>query len=581
MADKGITIDIKTTADTSGAVAVDRAIDEVNRSAKESDEAAKSVDALTEAESKLKNEMGKVGQRFDEAHLAHIRSRKSANDTAEAVAKLTQAEIKATEAAGNLTQAEIKAAEAAGLATKKFNETALAKVRSAKAAQAAGPSMQKFGMLANQASYQLGDFTTQVSMGTSAVRAFSMQAPQMIGAFQMAGVVTGKAAMALGGFAVAIPLVGMAIEKFTSSGTAEKLTDQLNGIGEAAEKETFEKLQKAHQAANDAAEAAARTVQKWDELTAARTESAAADEVRGKTELEVQEKINQALGLTVDLTRQRIELEKAERIGKAGREMQGLADSSAAAVQTSADKSQAVFSNQRKIDALKSEAQEQLRQQSVMAQMMADVQKGYKIDENLLGGLGGVLADWISQAAVEGRAIEELAKQSAKTGGEIRGKIKDITELELKSAGLITDAEEAANKARDTILAKDERIAQIAADLALEERNAQADEITNSTKAQGDRLKEVLSKITPLHEGQKQAYSELEKVAVDGKVTADETLALGANLSKLVGGVQSGMSNFNGNISNLYAAVKQMEKTQQELGIKIMDLQGKLKQRPR
>lgn len=54
-------------------------------------------------------------------------------------------------------------------------------------AKAAQDPMRGIGMMATQVGYQVTDFATQVQMGTSAITAFSMQAPQAIGAMQMMG----------------------------------------------------------------------------------------------------------------------------------------------------------------------------------------------------------------------------------------------------------------------------------------------------------------------------------------------------------------------------------------------------------
>lgn len=50
--------------------------------------------------------------------------------------------------------------------------------------------MRNMGMLANQAGYQITDFAVQVQGGTSAITAFSQQAPQLAGAFAQLGIVS-------------------------------------------------------------------------------------------------------------------------------------------------------------------------------------------------------------------------------------------------------------------------------------------------------------------------------------------------------------------------------------------------------
>jgi len=58
------------------------------------------------------------------------------------------------------------------------------------AAQATG-GVKNLGMVATQVGYQVTDFATQVSMGTSAITAFAMQAPQAIAALTQFGGASG------------------------------------------------------------------------------------------------------------------------------------------------------------------------------------------------------------------------------------------------------------------------------------------------------------------------------------------------------------------------------------------------------
>lgn len=127
-----------------------------------------------------------------------------------------------------------------------------------------GNNMGKMGMLANQASYQIGDFFTQVEMGTSPVRAFSQQAPQLLGALSMAGVLSARAAMAFTGIGAAIPLAVMALPYLTQwLGLAG---DKAGESGEKA-KQAAEKAEAASKKAAEAAKAAALAAEwkQWEE----------------------------------------------------------------------------------------------------------------------------------------------------------------------------------------------------------------------------------------------------------------------------------------------------------------------------
>lgn len=65
-------------------------------------------------------------------------------------------------------------------------------------ADTAGAKSGKFSQVMGQAGFQVQDFIVQVQGGTSAITAFTQQAPQLAGAFGPGGAVVG-ALLALGG----------------------------------------------------------------------------------------------------------------------------------------------------------------------------------------------------------------------------------------------------------------------------------------------------------------------------------------------------------------------------------------------
>ena len=83
------------------------------------------------------------------------------------------------------------------------------------------------GRMGNQiqnVGFQVGDFATQVSSGTSAMRAFSMQAPQLLGAFGPVGSLLGVVAGVAG---------TLAVNLFNSADAAEQGTDDFQSFGDA------------------------------------------------------------------------------------------------------------------------------------------------------------------------------------------------------------------------------------------------------------------------------------------------------------------------------------------------------------
>lgn len=100
-----------------------------------------------------------------------------------------------------------------------------------KTKDAAGQT-KNWGMAANAMSYQMQDFSVQVDGGTSAITAFSQQAPQLIDGLRMAGVLTGGVGMAMMGVSAVLPVVMFGARELWSSfssgaGEAKKKTDEL------------------------------------------------------------------------------------------------------------------------------------------------------------------------------------------------------------------------------------------------------------------------------------------------------------------------------------------------------------------
>jgi hypothetical protein len=102
-----------------------------------------------------------------------------------------------------------------------------------------GRSTGQMGFRMQQAGYQVQDFFVQVGSGTSAMRAFTQQAPQFLGVFGPAGAIAG-AALAIGAVVTQIVLAGRETGK-----SAEKLktyTEYARELHMEIEKIRFEGL---------------------------------------------------------------------------------------------------------------------------------------------------------------------------------------------------------------------------------------------------------------------------------------------------------------------------------------------------
>ena len=94
----------------------------------------------------------------------------------------------------------------------------------------AGGSGKNLGFVLNNVSNQVGDFAVQVGMGTSAIKALGMQAPQAAGALAMLGGPFIGIASVMGLVAaLGLPIISMF---FNTGVEAEKLSDELEELGD-------------------------------------------------------------------------------------------------------------------------------------------------------------------------------------------------------------------------------------------------------------------------------------------------------------------------------------------------------------
>ncbi|MEI6654058.1 MAG: hypothetical protein WCP45_04765 [Verrucomicrobiota bacterium] len=165
---------------------------------------------------------------------------------------------------------------------------------------------KKVGFVSREASYQIADFSTQVQMGTSAVTAFGMQAPNLINSFTQVGLVSGKLALPLLAVSAALPIVAGAYKYFSSqipqAGAAQKKfaedtsasIDKL--VGKIGELNT-DALEKADTKAKDAIKSAGLLAEKFTAVQTAEASFTAAAKTNAETNIASQGGMLSVLGL--------------------------------------------------------------------------------------------------------------------------------------------------------------------------------------------------------------------------------------------------------------------------------------------
>jgi len=119
-----------------------------------------------------------------------------------------------------------------------MDKLAASSTKAAAATNAASASTSKIGSLAGQAGFQIQDFAIQVSGGTSALTAFSQQAPQLLGTFGPTGAIAG-ALIAVGAIATKVFLT-MAENAAMTGEAMEDMSDKLKEAFDDQAKKSIE-----------------------------------------------------------------------------------------------------------------------------------------------------------------------------------------------------------------------------------------------------------------------------------------------------------------------------------------------------
>lgn len=381
----------------------------------------------------------------------------------------------------------------------------------------AGKGMRQMGMLANQASYQLGDFFTQIEMGTGMVRAFSQQAPQLIGAVSMAGVVSAKTAMTLAGIGAAIPIAAIALPMLSEAllGTADAASsagDEYGKVLEVISKTDIERIDKANRAIVGGMTNAKALRLDLSNLTTAENEYSLAALGNAQNLRTAQENLNVVLGIRVDKYRQIREAENAEKALRDERERQEIAKQQAAIAkqeQELEDKKAAFAANQAKADAL-------------ATSLAATREKKYQLDVAQQGYKSAAedapkAMDWIGSANLK----------AGKTPWDVyeRGQSADMAARNAESVGKLA---EAVGKSVETLKTELDKLKEPVSG-TLAQQAAEVAGMANQLESDRQALSINLSKI-----------SETAKVG-DFKAKSDEAVQVS---SQLASDAQSMVSDF-------------------------------------
>jgi hypothetical protein len=464
-----------------------------------------------------------------------------------------------------------------------------------------GKQMQKMSQFANQASYQITDFVTQVSMGTSSITAFSQQAPQLLGTMTQMGMVTGKAAMGIAALSVAIPvalMAGAALFRWVSQSTEEvskwsEETDKSVGkVAKSLGELDTKALEDADKKAQNATQSAFLLAQKFDDVGKAEDASSMAALDNAAKNIQAQALVAQALGLQVDQYQQLlaladIEQQKMEQAAKAA-----IGDANQAMQQAVLEAWKKTEDTKRGEKQKQQLAENLALQQQILDKIIAQNQAadganirrkndnpGGEVLGNLaIGNVGGALeaeqrrlknslaqdaydkeAAWRKDLEAAQRSrVEALISNLAKTTEETA-----LNDAELENANRKLNAQDGATK---------EKIAQINQTLEAASGLQQLETVAATGKQLATDIDAALATMNATTPQQQAAVEDLKKITSDRVIESNEIARLITDLRTLTGGLQVGTTETTANVQQLIRICAGLQDTARQQAEQIRSL---------
>jgi hypothetical protein len=444
--------------------------------------------------------------------------------------------------------------------------------------------LSKTGFIANQVSMQVGDFTQQITGGTSALRAFSQQAPQLMGTLTSMGMVTGGVGIAVMAVGAALPILTQGFSSLAASlgpvkESAEVLKQRIDDNVEAMGKLEVDRFTKIGTSIDGAREKAESLKVKFEETKTAQNEFAVATLSNAAKIEEAQKNIAIALGYQIDkfkelkagaeaeaekrrvLTEQAISGEK-QKLGKAQEEANTAGDVLSQAILRSNQEKANLVILRAQLDALREQEAELkkivARKQDLSKPLLPankDVEKYAKEQFSTMGGTaeGAVLRT----AEFAQKKLDDQFFQSKLNGTEERlDKLQNLVEqLTAEGTGAVAKAENALNtangKVADISKAVEINIAKLEDTLAADNLLARSQTVVETQKATAEEMKSAMAGVEAYSETAKAAKDTISKAAADGIVTANETQTVATSFAALLGQIQVGNASSSESINKM------------------------------
>jgi hypothetical protein len=471
------------------------------------------------------------------------------------------------------------ALDAVATSTKRA-ETASTAAAAASTKQAAGTS--RVGTIAQSAGYQVQDFAVQVAGGTSALVAFSQQAPQFLGVFGPGGAIAG-ALIAVGAIAAKV-FIGMADDSASAAEKAQLLAEAVEQIGENAGKAVGKDIDFGLAQIDAAAEQARALIDAFDGITDASNAATLASLANSEKIREAEIEIRRLRGEQVDEIANiaaATEAEAAAREEMARQEIEAQRERLADAQKAEQIAEEAFLSKQSERDEAERSLQAETRKLEILRAQRDELAKQAKERGSLSEGELPFLRTGAATDAQ--RQLDDPAFQALIAATEAR--VNALDAQLSANGGKITEAVATAAQGLNEAMANAASVAEaVAIEIPRIEETLQADAIkaevaglVETGKQAAEEIKLIAESARPENSGQVAAVEALKGAVSDGVISANETAKVATALQTLNGSINTGLTGVNANVTQLIQLMGELDRRTVAQKRQIDELQARIR----
>lgn len=386
----------------------------------------------------------------------------------------------------------------------------------------------RMGQIAGQAGFQIQDFAVQVGAGTSALTAFSQQAPQLLGIFGPGGAIAG-ALVAVGAVAAKV-FIDMAKNAEVSGEAMADMSDKLKEAFSEASKKSIEDFNAALESTTNLSQG----------LREASLQIAAAQRERdqsNKSLIDSQLKLDEAQIKYLASTGQIVDEEQAllavrQKAAEANKAAQ-IQSAQNQVVAAQAEYDALVATRDDVIDEV-TRAQKKLAEVEAQQAQLLQLQEFYRGQDRRSIKIGA-----------EKEGFQSLQTQAA--SGQLAGIQKEIENLYkiIESGPVrlqeITDQSYVKLAEMSAVMTNAEtQIAEIEGKFQLSQKAEQINAATEQIGQSAQEITAAMETFQPVTQAQEQAKAAIQQVASDGVITAQDQQKIASNLQILMSSIQTG-----------------------------------------